>query len=94
MVAASSLRPRLESGISLANTRASALAADGHQYPPGRAMRRFAALEAPANTGLRRRFFLVFPPNIDFKIGRAIAVRYRYALGVVNEGGAYATTFD
>jgi len=57
-------------------------------------MRRFAAVKAPANAGLWHRLFLVFPPNIDFKISRAIAVRYRYALGVVNEGGAYATTFD
>ena len=85
---------RLESDTSRAGPRASALTADGHRYPSGGAMCGLAAKEAPANAGQGHGFVLVFPPIIDFKIGRAIAIRYRYASGVVNEGGAYATRFD
>ena len=87
-------RPRLDSNSNLADARASAPTDDGHRYPSGGAMCRLATIEAPANPGPWHCFLLDSPPNTDFKFGRAIAIRYRYASGVVNEGGAYATRFD
>ena len=88
------LRPCLESDTSLAGTVQVLYRLMVIDTPPAVRCAVVPPWKHRQTAGSGTIFSLVVPPNIDFKIGRAIAIRYRYASGVVNEGGAYATRFD